>query len=53
MASAKEEGESGGLGIAGRIKRYFILQPVYILSHIKVKIPTAGHVVHMRIGLLG
>lgn len=53
VASAKEEGESGGLGIAGRIKRYFILQPVYILSHIEVKIPTAGHVVHMRIGLLG
>lgn len=53
MASAKEEGESGGLGIAGRIKRCFILQPVYILSHIKVKIPTAEHVVHMRIGLLG
>lgn len=26
VASAKEEGESGGSGIAGRIKRYFISQ---------------------------
>lgn len=35
MASAKEEGESAeGLGIAARIKRYFILQSdAYLKLH--------------------